>query len=101
MTHRALLLGAAYGSLLHVPRNTPIVVPYLPRENVLSTDLAFRLGQLGFTRVLTPRWWETLRFGDIEVQVLPFLGVMFGALALITLVPDLVLALPRLLGYKG
>jgi TRAP-type C4-dicarboxylate transport system permease large subunit len=34
-------------------------------------------------------------------EVLPFLGVMFGALALITLVPDLVLALPRLLGYKG
>ncbi|HWV92045.1 MAG TPA: TRAP transporter large permease subunit, partial [Burkholderiales bacterium] len=34
-------------------------------------------------------------------EVMPFLYVMIGALALITLVPDLVLFLPRLLGYKG
>ena len=34
-------------------------------------------------------------------DVLPFLAVMIGALAVITLVPDLVLFLPRLLGYKG
>ena len=32
---------------------------------------------------------------------MPFLYVMIGALALITLVPDTVLFLPRLLGYKG
>jgi tripartite ATP-independent transporter DctM subunit len=38
---------------------------------------------------------------DLVRDVLPFLGVMIGALALITLVPDLVLWLPRLLGYKG
>ncbi len=71
------------GSLLHLPRSTPIVVPWLARENVLSTDLAFRLGQLGFTRVLTPRWWESLRFGDVEVQVLPFLGEQATATALV------------------
>ncbi|HSD44102.1 MAG TPA: TRAP transporter large permease [Burkholderiales bacterium] len=34
-------------------------------------------------------------------EVLPFLAVMIGALALVTVVPDLVLFLPRLLGYKG
>jgi tripartite ATP-independent transporter DctM subunit len=34
-------------------------------------------------------------------DVMPFLAVMIGALAVITLVPDLVLFLPRLLGYKG
>jgi tripartite ATP-independent transporter DctM subunit len=34
-------------------------------------------------------------------EVMPFLAVMIGALALVTLVPDLVLFLPRLLGYKG
>jgi tripartite ATP-independent transporter DctM subunit len=34
-------------------------------------------------------------------EVMPFLAVMIGALALITLWPDLVLALPRLAGYKG
>jgi C4-dicarboxylate transporter, DctM subunit len=38
---------------------------------------------------------------DLVREVMPFLGVMIGALALITLVPDLVLFLPRLLGYKG
>jgi tripartite ATP-independent transporter DctM subunit len=38
---------------------------------------------------------------DLVREVMPFLAVMLGALALITLVPDLVLFLPRLLGYKG
>jgi tripartite ATP-independent transporter DctM subunit len=38
---------------------------------------------------------------DLVREILPFLAVMFAALALVTLVPDLVLALPRLLGYKG
>jgi C4-dicarboxylate transporter, DctM subunit len=38
---------------------------------------------------------------DLVREVLPFLAVMVGALALVTLFPDLVLFLPRLLGYKG
>jgi C4-dicarboxylate transporter, DctM subunit len=38
---------------------------------------------------------------DLVREVMPFLGVTLGALALITFVPDLVLFLPRLLGYKG
>jgi tripartite ATP-independent transporter DctM subunit len=38
---------------------------------------------------------------DIVREVMPFLYVMIGALALIALVPDVVLWLPRLLGYKG
>ena len=38
---------------------------------------------------------------DLVREVMPFLAVMVGSLALITLVPDLVLFLPRLLGYKG
>jgi C4-dicarboxylate transporter, DctM subunit len=38
---------------------------------------------------------------DIVRDVLPFLAVMVAALALITVVPDLVLFLPRLFGYKG
>ena len=37
---------------------------------------------------------------DLVRDVMPFLAVMVGALALITLVPDLVLFLPRLFGYK-
>jgi tripartite ATP-independent transporter DctM subunit len=38
---------------------------------------------------------------DLVREVMPFLYVMIAALALITLVPDFVLFLPRLLGYKG
>jgi tripartite ATP-independent transporter DctM subunit len=38
---------------------------------------------------------------DLVREVLPFLAVMICALALITLVPDLVLFLPRLMGYRG
>ncbi|MBK6334590.1 MAG: TRAP transporter large permease [Betaproteobacteria bacterium] len=38
---------------------------------------------------------------DIVREAMPYLYVMFGALAIITLVPDTVLFLPRLLGYKG
>jgi TRAP-type C4-dicarboxylate transport system permease large subunit len=38
---------------------------------------------------------------ELVKEVLPFLFVMIGALALITYVPELVLLLPRLMGYKG
>jgi C4-dicarboxylate transporter DctM subunit len=38
---------------------------------------------------------------DLVREMIPFLAVMIGALALITLFPDLVLFLPRALGYKG
>jgi C4-dicarboxylate transporter DctM subunit len=38
---------------------------------------------------------------ELVREVMPFLGVMVAALAAITLLPDLVLWLPRLLGYKG
>ena len=38
---------------------------------------------------------------DLVREVMPFLGVMIGALALITFLPDLVLYLPRLMGYTG
>jgi len=34
-------------------------------------------------------------------EVMPYLGVMIAALALITLWPDATLWLPRLAGYKG
>ena len=38
---------------------------------------------------------------DMVREVMPFLYVMIGALALITFVPGLVLWLPRLIGYTG
>jgi TRAP-type C4-dicarboxylate transport system permease large subunit len=47
-----------------------------------------------------------VRIADVPLralvrEIVPFLTVMIGALALITLFPDLVLFLPRLFGYKG
>jgi len=38
---------------------------------------------------------------ELVREVMPFLGVMIAALALMTYVPEIVLWLPRLLGYKG
>jgi C4-dicarboxylate transporter DctM subunit len=38
---------------------------------------------------------------DLVREALPFLWVMIAALALMTFVPEIVLWLPRLLGYKG
>ena len=38
---------------------------------------------------------------DMVREVMPFLYVMIGALAIIMLFPDTVLFLPRLMGYKG
>jgi tripartite ATP-independent transporter DctM subunit len=38
---------------------------------------------------------------DLVRETVPFLAVMFMALGVITYVPDLVLFLPRLLGYQG
>lgn len=38
---------------------------------------------------------------DLVREVMPFLGVMMGALTLVTLWPDMVLWLPRLAGYTG
>jgi len=38
---------------------------------------------------------------DLVREVMPFLWVMIGALAIMTFVPEVVLFLPRLLGYKG
>jgi tripartite ATP-independent transporter DctM subunit len=38
---------------------------------------------------------------DLVREVMPFLGAMIVALALVTLVPGLVLFLPRLMGYQG
>jgi len=38
---------------------------------------------------------------ELVREVIPFLWAMLAALALITFVPEIVLWLPRLLGYKG
>lgn len=62
------------GSLLHLPRETPIVVPNVTTESIFSTDIGLRLSQLGFSRVKRAAWGTVLKFGDITVEVLPFHG---------------------------
>jgi L-ascorbate metabolism protein UlaG (beta-lactamase superfamily) len=61
-------------TLLRIPTETPIVVPQVDRESILSPDLEMRLHQLGFTDVRAQPWGACEKFGDIVVQVLPFYG---------------------------
>lgn len=62
------------GSLLTLPRDTPVLVPHVARESLFSTDCALRLRQLGFTRAEALRWGETRTFGAATVRALPFYG---------------------------
>jgi L-ascorbate metabolism protein UlaG (beta-lactamase superfamily) len=62
------------GSLLRLGAATPIYVPEVARESLLSIDMAARLRELGFENVRTLRWWETERCGGIEVTAMPFYG---------------------------
>ena len=53
---------------------TRIVVPEVPRRSVLTVpDMAEQLRALGLAAE-APRWGETIRIGDIAVDILPFYG---------------------------
>ncbi len=62
------------GSLVQLPRSTPILVPDVRCENLLATDCARRLEALGFTRVERLAWGAVRQFGDVRVEALPFYG---------------------------
>ena len=62
------------GSLLPFGRTTPILVPAVARESLLTTDLAKRLATVGFTNVIPLPWWKEHRVGDVTVQAMPFYG---------------------------
>jgi len=62
------------GSLLQLPRDTRVFVPFVERESLFSTDCVLRLTQLGFTRVEPLRWGERREVGDVTVRALPFHG---------------------------
>ncbi len=62
-------------TLMTFPRGTPVVVPHVPRQNLLCDDLAGRLRGLGFTNVIAPAWHaQSVRVGDAAIHVLPFFG---------------------------
>jgi C4-dicarboxylate transporter, DctM subunit len=91
-----------------------VILPVLvPTAQALGID-PVHFGVMAVTNIMiglvTPPYGLLLlmmaKIADVSVseivrEVLPFLLVMIGALALIALFPDLSLFLPRLMGYKG
>ncbi|GIK83170.1 MAG: permease [Alphaproteobacteria bacterium] len=91
-----------------------VILPvFLPTANALGVD-PVHFGVMAVINIMiglvTPPYGLLLfmmtKIADVPLrhiiaEVLPFLAIMMGALALITLVPDFVLYLPRLLGYRG
>jgi L-ascorbate metabolism protein UlaG (beta-lactamase superfamily) len=62
------------GSLLQFHRDTQIIVPRVPRESILSLQMADRLRELGFHRITELDWWATAKIGDISISAAPFHG---------------------------
>ncbi len=62
------------GSLLRIPPETLMIVPYVERETLLAVAMAERLRELGFTRVHVLEWGQSNAVGDIEIHALPFYG---------------------------
>ena len=108
------LLLLILGCLLEGTTIILIVLPVLiPTAQALGIDLVY-FGVVAVVNIMlgliTPPYGlllfimtnisgEPLR--AIVKETMPFLIAMIGALALITFVPDTILWLPRLLGYKG
>ena len=52
--------------------SVPVIVPRIPVASLLAQDEAQQsLRDVGRT-VLAPGWGETVRIGDIEIDILPF-----------------------------
>jgi C4-dicarboxylate transporter, DctM subunit len=91
-----------------------VIVPVLiPTAQALGIDLV-HFGVMAVVNIMiglvTPPYGLLLflmtKIADVTLrdmvrEAMPFLYVMFAALAIITLVPDVTLFLPRLLGYTG
>ncbi|HUQ73124.1 MAG TPA: TRAP transporter large permease [Burkholderiales bacterium] len=91
-----------------------VIVPVmLPTAAALGIDLV-HFGVVVVVNIMiglvTPPYglllFMMVKIGEVSLtelvkEVLPFLWVMIGALLLMTFVPEIVLSLPRLFGYKG
>jgi hypothetical protein len=62
------------GSILHFPKDTPILVPRVPRSSLASIDMRRLLRSAGFVDVRALDWFAKTKIGDIEIQALPFYG---------------------------
>lgn len=108
------ILLLALGCLLEGTTIILIVIPVLvPTANALGVDLV-HFGIVCVVNIMigliTPPYGLLLfimtNIGQVSLRalvrdILPFLYAMLVSLALITFFPDLVLFLPRLLGYQG
>lgn len=61
-------------SLLRIDRHTPLIVPAIERETFLSTDLARRAEELGFTQVRPLAPGERTVVGELTFTAYPFFG---------------------------
>jgi len=110
----ANLLLLILGCLLEGTTILLIVVPVLlPTAQALGID-PVHFGVVAVVNIMigliTPPYglllFVMVRIAEVPLRdlvrdTMPFLFVMIGALALVILVPDLVLYLPRVFGYKG
>jgi tripartite ATP-independent transporter DctM subunit len=108
------LLLLALGCFLEGTTIILVILPVLlPTAQLLGVD-PVHFGVMAVLNIMlglvTPPFglllFMMVRIADVPLralvrEIVPFLTVMIGALALITLFPDLVLFLPRLFGYKG
>lgn len=78
----AVVISHLHGDHWHLPSilysstdsNTPLIVPQVPRVNILTPENpADSLRTIGQT-VKDPAWGETVTIGDIEIDILPFYG---------------------------
>jgi L-ascorbate metabolism protein UlaG (beta-lactamase superfamily) len=79
----AIAITHSHGDHWHLPSlltrlpaaETPVLVPSVPRVNVLTPiDFARDLTLAGHAGARPVGWGETIRIGDIEIDVLPFFG---------------------------
>jgi tripartite ATP-independent transporter DctM subunit len=108
------LILLVLGCLLEGTTILLVIVPvFIPTAKALGIDLVhfgvvvvfnIMIGLVtppyGLLLFIAARIAET-PLGPIIRDTMPFVAAMVGALAIITFVPDTVLWLPRLLGYKG
>lgn len=62
------------GTLLRCGADTPIYVPAVERESVLTIDMVARLRELGFSKVHGVEDWNAFSVGGIRVRAMPFYG---------------------------
>ena len=105
-----LLLGALLDS-------TTIILIILPLFIPSCRELGIDLVHFGVVTIvncmiglITPRYGVLLfvinaitkiSLKEIIREIWPFLGILLGALLVLILVPDIILWLPRIFGYRG